>query len=116
YRLLDENELRLTRKSDTVFIFGSGASLHSITEAEWREFERHDTIGFNRFARGRFVRCDYHLIREIAPVRGDPRSSKAQFQEYFDTLRENPMFRNAILLMQTGWRAHNPNHALGLRL
>lgn len=116
YRLIDEAELRRTRKSDTIFIFGSGMSLNALREAEWREFERHDTMGFNRFSLGRFVRIDYHLIRETAPVRGDDRRLRVQIEEYFNILRENPRFRDAIFLVQTGWRALNGNQAIGLRL
>jgi hypothetical protein len=47
YRIIDEGDLRRARRSETVFIFGSGYSLHDITPAEWRAIEAHDTIGFN---------------------------------------------------------------------
>jgi hypothetical protein len=116
YDVIDESQLRASRKSDTLFIFGSGMSLNALTEAECREFERHDVMGFNRFPRQTFVRCDYHLIREIAPVRGDNRSLWVQLEEYAGFLRENPLFREAILLVQTGWRALNGNQMIGLRL
>src|SRR5579864_4865841 len=44
YAFLDEEELRASRRSDTVFIFGSGSSLNEIPDLEWRQFERHDTL------------------------------------------------------------------------
>jgi hypothetical protein len=116
YNVIDERELRATRKSDTLFIFGSGMSLNALTDAECREFERHDVMGFNRFPRQRFVRCDYHLIREVAPVRGDERSLWVQLEEYADYLRGNQLFRDAVLLVQTGVRALNGNQMIGLRL
>src|SRR5687767_720284 len=65
YRFLTEGELRATRKSDTLFVFGSGASLNAVSASQWQEIGRHDTLGFNWFVRQEFVRCDYHLIREI---------------------------------------------------
>ena len=71
YRALTEEELRRTRKSDTVFIFGSGYSLNDIPPEQWREIERHDTLGFNWFVHQRFVRCDYQLIREICTTERD---------------------------------------------
>ena len=65
YRRLSEPALRATRTSDVVFVFGSGASLNALTAADWRAIGAHDTIGFNWFVHERFVRCDYHLVREI---------------------------------------------------
>jgi hypothetical protein len=47
YRRLTERELRGTKKSDTIFIFGSGASLNDIPAAEWQNISAHDTLGFN---------------------------------------------------------------------
>jgi len=116
YQLIDETELRRHRTSDTMFVFGSGMSLKSLTDAEWREIERHHTLGFNWFPRQRFVRCDYHLIREIAPGRGDDRTLRVQLEEYFDVLRANPYYRDTIFLVQTGWRAVNGNQAIGLQI
>ena len=63
YRVLGEAELRATRKSDTVFIFGSGYSLNDIPAEEWRHFERHDILGLSGFVYQKWVRVDYHLIR-----------------------------------------------------
>ncbi|MEW5984349.1 MAG: hypothetical protein AB1806_18505 [Acidobacteriota bacterium] len=116
YRIIDEAQLLESRKSKTLFIFGSGASLNAIHEDEWREFERHDTLGFTWFVRQRFLRCDYHLIRELAPARGDRRSTRVQLEEYFAILRSNPLFLDAVFLVQTGWRAINGNQAIGYGL
>src|SRR5689334_17862866 len=49
YRELDEQGLVAARRSDTVFVFGSGYSLNSITPDEWAAIARHDTFGFTAF-------------------------------------------------------------------
>ena len=115
YAFIGERELAASRKSDTIFIFGSGASLNSIAVDEWERIASHDTMGFNWFVREPFVRCDYHLIREIVPhaLRDQWRS---EIETYFRLLRENPRFDDAIVVMQTGFRALNSNRAIGRRL
>ncbi len=112
YRLVTEADLRAARKSDTVFIFGSGYSLNDISQAEWQAIEEHDTIGFNWFVHQRFVRCDYHMVREI----GDEKGWRAQVKEYFDLIRSNPRFARSIFLVQSGFKAVNGNRAIGYQL
>lgn len=116
YHILDEDDLRATRKSDTVFIFGSGASLNDIAPDEWRAIESHDTMGFNWFVRQAFVRCDYHLMREIGPSDLYEAGWRPYLTEFFQIARSNPTFADTIFLLQTGFRATNGNRAIGLGL
>jgi hypothetical protein len=115
HRILSEAELLQTRRSDTVFIFGSGYSLNAISPAAWRAIEAHDTVGFNWFVHQQFVRCDYHLVREIGPTDLDPRIWRKYLLDYFERLRGNARFSNAVWLVQTGFRATNGNRAIWLR-
>lgn len=116
YRLLDEEELRRTRCSDRIFVFGSGASLNDLTSGEIAHLEEHDTLGFNWFVRQRFVRCDYHLIRGIPDTDFDADVWRPQLAEYFSLLSGNPLFARTVYLVQTGFRATNGNRALGFEL
>lgn len=116
YRMLDENEARRTRRSDTVFVFGSGASLNELSAAERAHFEEHDTLGFNWFVHQQFVRCDYHLIRGIPDTDVDPRVWRPQLDEYFRLLRTNARFAATTYLVHSGFRAINGNRAIGYRL
>jgi hypothetical protein len=113
YCLLSEAELRATRKSDLVFAFGSGSSLNAIGPAEWREIERHDTIGFNWFVHEPFVRCDYHIVREITRDDLDERTWRGQLEEFERLVKSNPHYARTIFLVQTGFRATNGNRAIG---
>jgi hypothetical protein len=116
YRLLTEQELRATRKSNTVFIFGSGASLNDISPEEWRAIEAHDTIGFNWFVRQTFVRCDYQLMREVGPSDLYEAGWLPHLTEFFSIAQTNPKFTGTIFLLQTGFRATNGNRSIGLGL
>src|SRR5262249_15937731 len=96
YHFLSEDELRATRKSDTVFIFGSGASLNDISTDEWRAIEAHDTMGFNWFVRETIVRCDYHLMREVGPSDLHEAVWRPHLTEFFHVARSNPKFAGTI--------------------
>src|SRR5437870_3365363 len=63
YTLLDEAQLRATRTSDTVFVFGSGYSLNELSPADWGHFIQHDTVGFNAFYFERWIPVGFHLLR-----------------------------------------------------
>ena len=115
YRRLDESALRGSRRSDTVFVFGSGASLNDITDVEWVKIAQHDTFGFNWWVHQRFVRTDYHLIRGIPDTDLDRQVWRPQVDEYFRLFRENPRFARTVALVHTGFRAVNGNRAIGYR-
>ena len=112
YQLLTESQLREARKSDTVFIFGSGGSLNDIAPEEWRAIEQHDTFGFNWFVNQQFVRSDFHVVREI----GEEKDWRGDIHRYFELIRSNPRFANTIFLVQTGFGGVNGNRAIWLEL
>jgi len=116
YRRLPSGELLQRRNSDTVFIFGSGSSLNDLSDQQWRDVERHDTIGFNWFVRQQFVRCDFHFLREIGGDDFDPKSWTPRLRRYCELLAGNPHFASAIPMVQTGFRAINGNRAIGYGL
>jgi hypothetical protein len=116
YRVLDEQQLRRSRKSDTVFVFGSGYSLHDLGTPEWDWIERHDTLGFNWFVRQDWVRVDYQLIREVAEDDFDAEVWRPQVAEYSDRIATSRHYSNAIFLVQSGLRALNANRLIGDRL
>lgn len=105
YRELSEGELRSTRTSDTVFIFGSGASLNEISTDEWRTIATANTISFREFPRQSFVRADYHVTAEVDDL-----------DEYASRLRDNPLYAATVFIVQRGWPAVSGNNLIGRRL
>lgn len=98
YRVLDEGRLGATRRSDTVFIFGSGRSLTDIGVHEWGRISEADTVGFSHFHRQRWVRVDYHLVAEVPSIEDTARS-----------IRGNPFYSETIFGVMKGWSAEASN-------
>lgn len=116
-RLMSETELRDARRSDTGFVFGSGASLRELSASDWAHVARHGTVGFNYFIRQRWVRLDYHLVGEVATGDDLDRSRwLPALQEYVRLLEDNPCCAETILGLQEGWAAYQSNRLSGLGL
>lgn len=115
---IGEPALRAARRSETIYIFGSGYSLNALTEADWRAIERHDTLGFSYFALQKYVRADFHLIRELGVTAHDNDKRKDiwrdVYADYARVLRENPRYRDTIYVVQAGWTAYAGNRFVGL--
>jgi hypothetical protein len=113
YRILTEGELVATRRSDTVFIYGSGASLNEITPAEWAHMAQHDTFGFTAFIYQKWIRVGYHLIR------GGIEGSllwRAYAEDFCASLNRNANFDDAVLILQGEYFAMFANQILGYKL
>lgn len=113
YQVLGETEIKASRTSDTVFIFGSGYSLNAISPDEWRHFEQHDTFGFSGFIYEKWVRVDYHLIRGWVEVKAGAFNWRAHTQQFSDMLNANPLFRDTILILQGEYLAQFCNTLIG---
>ena len=113
YHVLNEVELKASRKSDTVFIFGSGYSLNDITAEEWRHFEKHDTVGLSGFVYQKWIRVDYHLIRGWVEAKAGALNWKAHSQDFADVLNANKYFKDTILIMQGEYLAQFCNSLIG---
>ena len=102
YATLNEDDLRASRRSGTVFIFGSGKSLLEISTEEWERMSDHDTVGFSQFQEQQFIRVDYHLVAEAVNL-----------GRYAALFRENPRYESTIYAVQEGLFAHVGNEIVG---
>jgi len=105
YQNLTEADILETRKSDTVFIFGSGYSINEIGTEEWVRMGECDTISLREFPRQSFVRADYHVSAEVDDM-----------DEYAELLRSNPLYSQTIFVVQKGYSAISGNNLIGKRL
>ena len=64
------------KKSDTIFIFGSGPSINLISTELWNSIKKHDSIGFNYWFLHEFVPTTY-LLQAPSDSLYDDISSKA---------------------------------------
>jgi hypothetical protein len=113
YHDLDERELRAARKSDTVFVFGSGASLNALAPEDWQHFSGHDTFGFTGFIYGRWIPIDFHLLRGGIE---DSLRWREYAEEFCAAIEDNPYCRDTIFLMQSEFLAHFCNQLIGYRV
>jgi hypothetical protein len=117
YTDLDDEALRATRRSETVFIFGSGYSVNDITAAEWQAISAHDTMSFNYFPHQRLVRADYHLVGELVTGNDLRRSEwEPALREYAALIAGNPFYEQTVFLLQAGWSAYQSNRMVALGL
>jgi hypothetical protein len=110
---MTEAEVRATRRSDTVFIFGCGYSLNAITEEEWRHFVAHDVFGFNAFYYERWVPVRFHLLR--GGLYGELRW-REYAGEVVEAIANNPLLRDTIFIMQEEYLASFTNQLIGYRM
>lgn len=64
-RLIGVEALKERKKSNTVFIFGSGSSLNEISESEWDLIRRNDSISLNYFPYQNWIEPTIHYVREV---------------------------------------------------
>ncbi len=114
YHALDVETVYGRKKSDTIFVFGSGYSVNDITSEQWAVICQHDTLGFNWFMRQDFIPLDYHLGRELHRPRLGRRASRAIIAEYADLL-EKSVHQATTLILQGGWSAAGMNMVVGSR-
>jgi hypothetical protein len=110
YVLVGEEELVRARRSDTVFIFGSGYSLNDITPDEWAHISEHDTFGFNTFYNQRWIDVGYYILR--GGMYGELRW-RPYAEDTGADLREAHQLDNAIFLLQGEYVAQFTNQLVG---
>jgi hypothetical protein len=60
-KLIDDVNLKKYKKSDTIFILGSGYSINNITNEQWTQIAKNDSVGFNLFFTHDFVPTFYFI-------------------------------------------------------
>lgn len=71
FTVLTLEEARRRKKSDTIFLLGSGPSINQMTESAWREVARHDSLAINLFILHPFVPTFYHTeVSKNPRIRG----------------------------------------------
>jgi hypothetical protein len=115
YEFLSADAFRAHRKTDVIFVFGSGASLRDIPAEEWARIDRYETLGWRLFVLQEYVHADFLLIRDLGQIAHmySPGAQKRDCQEMTQRIRGNPRFKDAIIIVQGGWRAVAGNRFFG---
>ena len=116
YVRLSPAQARAHRRSDTVFIFGSGYSLNDLGPDEWRHFAEHDVFGFAGFVYQQWVRVDFNLLRSWDPTLAAIHRWPTSTRHFADLHCSNPRFRDAVLIVQNEHSGIFGNTLVGLRM
>ena len=102
----DIENIKTSRRKDTIFIMGSGYSINDITREEWQHFiDVGDILSFNYFFRGKFVPINYHICGEMdgAPNYGSVlMNSKHRegIKSYYNEIFSNPCYKNTTYFLR----------------
>ena len=115
YRQLGPDAAASRRRSDRVFVFGSGYSLNDVTPGEWAHFAEHDVFGFNGFVYQPWVRTDFHLVRSWVPDFRGPEWQRRAIATYAEQIRRNRHFDATVFILQRQYSAEVCNMLVGER-
>jgi len=107
--LLSERDLTGFRRSETVFILGSGPSINCISAERWRAMAEHDTIGLNLWPLHPFVPliyCFEDMARTEAPYAALRQAFERRQEDYRDTLKivDDCFSGDLIRDLPAGWK------------
>jgi hypothetical protein len=114
YRVLDEDAVRAARRSETVFVFGSGYSVNEIADGEWAHFREHDVFTFNAFYHQSWIPAGFHILR--GGIYEAPLDWRPFAQEVEEKLAANPLYADTIYLMQDDYFGQFANQFVGYGL
>lgn len=102
-KLITRDQLRSVKRTDTVFVLGSGSSINLIGPSRWKTIQRYDSIGLNFWLFHDFVPTIYYfelveshetdIIRQFTAV-----ANKAS-SRYRATFKIASEFHNGLMLL-----------------
>jgi hypothetical protein len=116
YNVLSDAQLRQRKRSDRVFVFGSGASLNEIPDAEWARIARDDTIGFNGTHYLKKIFITYFVLRAGTETIEAGLAWRGDVDEIVSAIDNNPYLDDTVFFFQRGLTGIFCNRLLGFHL
>ena len=116
YQTLNEKELLKMKKTDRVFILGSGYSLNSISEKEWYRIGQYDTLGFSGSFHLMKVPVKFHLFRGWIETQAGSLAWRKETREVCKQIENNSFLKDTIFVLQEGFTAFFSNCLIGYKL
>ena len=118
-QIIDFKSLKENKKTDKLFIFGSGASIKEIDDEAWKKINAYDSLGFNGTFRLEKVDFNYHILRagnESPNIDGNFLNDEITYAKYIMTIiNKNIYLKKTIFLFSRGISQHFPNLLLGYK-
>lgn len=61
YKVIKIDDISTNRKSDLLFILGTGSAVNNVSSQEWGIIRKHDSLGFNYFILHDFIPTYFHV-------------------------------------------------------
>ena len=110
---LNKKQLLLKKKSDTLFIFGSGSSLNKLSKIERSKINNYDTLGFNESFLYKHINFTYHIHRGGTSKPGAIFSAKNYCRYFVNKIKKNKKLKKTIFLFPAGYVADFTNLIIG---
>ncbi len=113
---LNENDLKKYKKSETLFVFGSGQSLNEISDKEFEKINKEDTIGFSHTILLKKIFFTFHLHRGGTTRQGAIFFNNDYCKYFVKKICENKFYKNTIFLFTHGYTSSFTNELIGAKL
>lgn len=110
--LLGEEGLRARKRSDRIFVFGSGYSLNEIPDAEWLRIAECDSLAFSGSFYLRKFPFTYCMLRGWNETVDGVLNWRKDVEEVLGIIDANPFLDDSLFFLQRGFTATFCNHIL----
>ncbi len=120
-QFINYNHLKNCKKSNKLFIIGSGASINEINDETWEKISKHDTLGFNGSFHLKKVNITYHILRagqeDPSIEEEDKIEHELEYAKYLiEKINSNVFYSKTIFLFSRGISQHFTNLLIGFKL
>lgn len=116
YNLIEDEELCRRKRSERVFVFGSGYSINEISDAEWEKIGACDSIAFSGSFHLKKIPITYCLLRGWNETPTGVFTWREDAEEVLGIIGSNPFLDDCVFFLQKGFTAVFCNHLLGFGL
>lgn len=113
---ITKNNLIKKKKTDLIFILGSGFSLNKISKKKWQIIEKNDTIGFNNTFYLKKAPITYHIARAGNEDTQFYHTLINWINFFQNKIKNNKFYNDTIFFFPKGITANFTNTLFGKRL
>jgi hypothetical protein len=106
---LNINQIKKIKKTNEVFIYGSGYSINEISNEEWRKLRNYDSIGFNNTIFLKKISFTYHINRYL-------KNPKKNINYQIKIINKNRYLKKTTFLMPEGFIEEYTNNIFSKNL
>ena len=94
--IITTSDLKMKKRSDMLFIFGTGSSLKKISKKNWGKIAKFDTLGINNTILLKKINFTYQINRELYI------SNKKKIKNQVEIIKSNKFLKNTVFLFPYG--------------